>query len=680
MKKKMICKLCVCFSVLAILVPFLFLLGVIFVIPSQYSLAYYGGLNEKYDRLYGLEEPKIVVVGGSSVAFGMDSAMLEKYMGMPVVNFGLYAELGTKLMLDLSRDAIGEGDIVIISPEINAQTLSLYFNGEATLKAVDDDKSMLLKTTIDDFGFLYGGSWSFATEKLGFYLRNDAPDPAGIYNSKNLNEYGDIIAGLRDANVMTGFFSTDNAISLDPSDYAQDFIDYLNEYIRDCKKAGATVYYTFCPMNEWAIGQEVTERETTITVDGDVLYKDTKFFDRYTGERLDALADTFYQFVTDTFDCEILGMDVRDYIMDPGYFYDSNFHLNDRGVTVHTAQMVKDLYNQFYLTDVEITEELQPPLDTTVVPMGEFTVGNLVYQMYAYGKDNPTYGFTVTGVSEVGLTKQTLEVPARITVEHETLGSVSAPVTAVGTEAFFGTTVTKNLVLPPDSCVANLDVEFLKGSSITALYIYRPVEGDDNRGPLLVGTQSFNGAASGLLIHIASDLYSSYVADYFWESFGSSLRSTDLTYEEVRGEAGIAENVGFIMEELPDGTYAVAGITDEASGRGMYIIPNTHNGKAVTAILDGAFAGTEGAIRVVTQPDSALTTIESGAFRDAEVAGLYVYGPAFDVSADLFTGATGTQRVYIHADVYDAYMAKNGWSELENTVKNSGSFEDLTGN
>ena len=110
---------------IAILAPFVSVVAFAVSMPAQYTDTFVGELNEKVDRLYEIDEPKIVVVGGSSVAFGLDSAMLEKYTGMPVVNFGLYAALGPKVMLDLSRDGIKEGDIVIIAPELDAQTLSL---------------------------------------------------------------------------------------------------------------------------------------------------------------------------------------------------------------------------------------------------------------------------------------------------------------------------------------------------------------------------------------------------------------------------------------------------------------------------------------------------------------------------------------------------------------------------
>ena len=117
------CVLLTLLSLLLVTSPFLGAVAAALLTPPAYSDTFVGALNEKCDRLKEIEGEKIVVVGGSSVAFGVDSALLSRYTGMPVVNFGLYAALGTKLMLDLSLPHIGEGDIVVISPELDPQTL-----------------------------------------------------------------------------------------------------------------------------------------------------------------------------------------------------------------------------------------------------------------------------------------------------------------------------------------------------------------------------------------------------------------------------------------------------------------------------------------------------------------------------------------------------------------------------
>lgn len=106
--------------------------------PNQYNNTYLAEFNDKYNLLNNTKEKKIIFVGGSSLPFGLRSDLIEEQIpNYKVVNFGLYATLGTKFMMDMSKSNIDEGDIVILSPELNAQTYSLYFNPTAVLQACD---------------------------------------------------------------------------------------------------------------------------------------------------------------------------------------------------------------------------------------------------------------------------------------------------------------------------------------------------------------------------------------------------------------------------------------------------------------------------------------------------------------------------------------------------------------
>lgn len=73
--------------------------------------------SDKYRLLYSIQQPKIILVGGSNVAFSLDSAKIEKRFHMPVVNMGLAAGLGLKFMINEIEQALKTGDIVIIIPE-----------------------------------------------------------------------------------------------------------------------------------------------------------------------------------------------------------------------------------------------------------------------------------------------------------------------------------------------------------------------------------------------------------------------------------------------------------------------------------------------------------------------------------------------------------------------------------
>ena len=117
MKKKI---LLISFTVFIIILIPVILVSFAFGLSPQYDESFYGGMAIKYDRLKNISERKVVIIGGSSLAFGLRSDLLEQELGMPVVNFGLYANLGTKYMLAVAKDFIGKDDIVIIAPEQNS--------------------------------------------------------------------------------------------------------------------------------------------------------------------------------------------------------------------------------------------------------------------------------------------------------------------------------------------------------------------------------------------------------------------------------------------------------------------------------------------------------------------------------------------------------------------------------
>lgn len=280
-------------------------------------------LADKYDRLLSVDEKKIIVVGGSSVAFGLDSALLETYTGRPVINFGLYAAMGTKLMLDLSRQNVNEGDIVIIAPEMNEQTLSLYFNAKETLRALDSDWSMFRAIRSDNYGDLIAEWYGFASEKIGYLTSGTKPEVSGVYTKSAFNSLGDICYP-RPQNIKKRGFDTANLISLSPEIFDAEFLDYLSDYCRFCKRRGAEVYFSYPPMNALAITPATAGEE--------------------------AIAE-FARFVSENVGCPVIS-DIHDYIMAPDLFFDTNFHLNDRGVPVRTARLALDLAAQGYALQV----------------------------------------------------------------------------------------------------------------------------------------------------------------------------------------------------------------------------------------------------------------------------------------------------------------------------------------
>lgn len=450
-------------SIVALILPFATVICAATLTPPQYSSTFVGALDEKYERLHSIEENKIVVVGGSSVAFGLDSEILERYTEMPVVNFGLYAALGTKLMLDLSRSAIKEGDVVVISPELYPQTLSLYFSSEQTLCALDDDFSMFWDIPAENKLSLLGGMWSFASRKLKLITDGTVLNPDGVYNSANFNEYGDLVYP-RPENVMDVYYDENTPIDLSPEIASPEFIDYLNDYIAYCEKKGAKVLFAYCPLNEKAVVDPT-------------------------------LADSIHEFLRDSLDCEIIGT-IDEAIMDAGYFYDTNFHLNDAGVVERTVRLTKDIL--FALEIPRAVTETVPDApklpETDVRYFGEDS--NAGYFLYEK-RENGSY--KIVGLTYEGKQKTTLTIP---------LGYDTYKVTAIAKEAFVGSRAEK-IVITEDTNIRMLENGCFSGAtSVDALNILYP------NAEMLSPPADFFGTSDSFRIYVPEG--SNYDTDYNW--------------------------------------------------------------------------------------------------------------------------------------------------------------------
>ena len=321
--------LCIFF---AALLPVLFVAGSLAFLPDAYGdSTFLSELADKYELLRNTEEKKIVLLGGSSVAFGFDSAVMEKATGYKVVNFGLYATLGTKMMLDLSESSLREGDIVVLAPELDPQTMSLYFNATSAWQALEKDYSMLPKLHSDCYDELAGGLFTHLTEKYKVAFGTEPKEQTGVYTHQSFNAYGDI-SYERPYNTMKREYDPTQTIVLSSSIVSEDFADYVNAYIRKAEKKGAKVLFSYCPMNSSAMDPSTD----------------------------DASLSAFAAYLDSTFDFEIIS-DARDSILDSGYFFDTNYHLNDAGVQVHTQRLTNDILKYLGREGEQLTADLPEP-------------------------------------------------------------------------------------------------------------------------------------------------------------------------------------------------------------------------------------------------------------------------------------------------------------------------------
>lgn len=283
-----------------------------FGLPVQFGDTFMGELKSKYERLKETSGKRIVLVGGSGVAFDCDSALMDDFFpSYEIVNFGMYAGLGTKAVMDLSENYIHEGDIVILSPEQSEQTFSDYFNGEYMWQAADGAFGMLRDLKSENFEAMLGNFPRFALEKLNYVMKGQKPQTDSIYQKKSFNTYGDIELDTCRENILPNGYDVNQKVRFTEDVVQPEFMDYMNDWAKRLEKKGAVVWYRYCPVNKLSV------------------------------EDMDDLA-AYYVFLRQKLDFPVIG-NPENSLMEAEWFFDTNFHLNQPGKEVNTVQLIRDM-------------------------------------------------------------------------------------------------------------------------------------------------------------------------------------------------------------------------------------------------------------------------------------------------------------------------------------------------
>ena len=283
-----------------------------FGLPVQFGDTFMGELKSKYERLKETSGKRIVLVGGSGVAFDCDSALMDDFFpSYEIVNFGMYAGLGTKAVMDLSENYIHEGDIVILSPEQSEQTFSDYFNGEYMWQAADGAFGMLRDLKSENFEAMLGNFPRFALEKLNYVMKGQKPQTDSIYQKKSFNTYGDIELDTCRENILPNGYDVNQKVRFTEDVVQPEFMDYMNDWAKRLEKKGAVVWYRYCTVNKLSV------------------------------EDMDDLA-AYDVFLRQKLDFPVIG-NPKNSLMEAEWFFDTNFHLNQPGKEVNTVQLIRDM-------------------------------------------------------------------------------------------------------------------------------------------------------------------------------------------------------------------------------------------------------------------------------------------------------------------------------------------------
>ena len=446
-----------------------------FVLPAQYRETFLGELSAKRALLAeDSEKPRLVLVGGSAVAFGVDSALLEAQLPQyKVVNFGMYAALGTRVMLDLSEPLLREGDLVLVLPEQQQQTLSDYLGAQALWQAADGDFSLLRCLHARDASVMLGYFPAFAAQKFRFWC-SGGPQLSGVYQRSSFNAAGDIVSPLCEANQMPSGWDSTTPIRFDTALLDDTFCTELNAYAARLAENGVTVWYHFPPMNASAVEP---------------------------GSDVDAYAAALQDKLTLP-----LAGDPNACILDSGWFYDTNFHLNASGKTFFTRQLVRDLkamLGDSSPTDIALPEMPQAASDTAEPTTLDDTDAD------CFTFEETDSGLRLTGLTAKGLRRTVLTVPGT---------KNGQPVTELSAEVFARSRVLRQVVIQ-ENIAALPDGLF---SGCTALQEVVLTQPDPDR--LDVGQELLRDAPAACRLTVPADSYGRYCLSYAWSGYAPRLQ------------------------------------------------------------------------------------------------------------------------------------------------------------
>lgn len=486
MKKKVIIVIA---AVLAVLIPIISLPVFALCAPAQFENLFTAAICDKIELLQSTEERKLIVVGGSSSPFGLRSDLLEEEIGMKVINLGVYASLGTKMMLDVSKCGINEGDIVLLAPEIDAQTFSLYFSGYDALQGFDGSFKYLSLLDSGDYGKITGALWKFATAKLGYLISGEAPDPEGIYNRASFNEYGDI-EYPRPYNIMALGYEPSGTVSFDYGEIVSaDFIDYLIEYARSCKNAGAQVYFTFAPVNALAVDEGVTQKE---------------MFDFY--KSLDAALSV------EEDGAPLIKMisTPNTYVIESAYFYDTNMHLNDAGAILRTQRLAQDIKRALgdnSPVKIETPEAPQPPASSDSEE--EWTTEGQTDPEYFVLRDDGN-SYSIIGAKDEAKALSEIIVPTYYNGKRIKTIDKGA----------FRDCINLEKITVPVGITQIVGGAFENCPQLTGIYLH-----EKSSDILNVGSDLFFGVSDKCLIYLVNADISDFNNHYYWSQYADRMKT-----------------------------------------------------------------------------------------------------------------------------------------------------------
>ena len=297
--KKFICKISI------FLGPFIVFLtmSVLFLPENSYDLA----IIDKHRALANIDGQKLVLVGGSNIAFGIDSEAIQNKFHLPVFNMGVDASFGLGRMLDDVLPFLHSGDYLLVIPEYTHFTSTWNGESNAYLLIFDARRFRLLFSSCYE---LPKGFPEYSAKHLILFFARIAginlENPLA-YTRDGFNKYGDYVKHL---GLENRAFDVRPFVGILNKTYLNNFFKLVD--ILDSN--GITVILTYPNYDEQSF-----HNSSNFINELDISLR--------TKEKL-----------------QVISMP-KDYCFPTSLFFDTAYHLNLEGRALRTDLLIRDLQN-----------------------------------------------------------------------------------------------------------------------------------------------------------------------------------------------------------------------------------------------------------------------------------------------------------------------------------------------
>jgi hypothetical protein len=289
-------------------IPFLtiIVIGVFLPTTPKATFQLFMASQEKDSLLTYTESPRIILIGGSNLSFGINSQLLKDELAMNPVNMGLNAGISLKYMMDSSLPEIQRGDIVVLVPEYHYYKSDIHeINRQMLYVTFDTNREQLRYLNTWQFFNLLPFLPKYALTKYNPMQYLGDFSPHSVYGSESYNQFGDAIGHWGKESVS---FSPLSKLEGEVQPGMMKEIRGFAEQVND--KDG--LFFISYP----------TIDATSYNIWMSYIHKIEKMILAY--------------------NLPVLGTP-RDYLLNDSLFYDSAYHLTKDGADIRTKLLIKDL-------------------------------------------------------------------------------------------------------------------------------------------------------------------------------------------------------------------------------------------------------------------------------------------------------------------------------------------------